>query len=232
MVFPYLKARATVYGDTDPFRIKEGMEQAGFTTCLLEKASPVLLNGPLTVMPPDGLGERTLQRMLAFYRKEIEQLLAAIRERKIDKDCPPELLYVMTSMIFGRKRYHGCGIGKGMAGISVTGDIYPCHRFIGQEELRLGNISDYYAEGLNDYYRAVVDHLPECKSCWARYYCGGGCFYHNMANTGDMHRPDTLDCQERKAMYEGLIQVYCLLDEGDKEYLKEILKDVTYERRP
>lgn len=101
-----------------------------------------------------------------------------------------------------------------------------------QEALRLGNISDYHAGGVNDYHRAIVDHLPECRSCLARYYCGGGCFYHNMANTGDMHRPDALDCQERKATYEGLIQVYCRLDEGEKEYLKEILKDVTSERHP
>jgi uncharacterized protein len=171
--------------------------------------------------------------MTAYNREEVEELLALIKERRIDKDCPPDLLPLMAEMSSGEKRHYGCGIGKGMAGISITGDIYPCHRFAGQEEMRLGNIADYRAEGLNDYYRAVVDHLPECRNCWARYFCGGGCFYHNKAHTGDMHRPEPLDCLERKAMFEGIIHVWCELDEEDRKYLQDVLKDVEpAERRP
>jgi uncharacterized protein len=231
-VFPHLQARATVYGDADPFQIKEGMEQAGFTTCLLTKASPILLNAQRVGMPPEELGEQMLERMQAFNRKEIGQLLATIRGRKINRDCPPALLPSMAGIASGQKRHYGCGVGKGMAGISATGDIYPCHRFAGLEEMRMGNIAGYRAGGLNDYYRAVVDHSPECRSCWARYFCGGGCFYLNKAHTGDMRRPEALDCRERKAMFEGLIHVYCQLDDGDKEYVKDILKVVTTERHP
>lgn len=231
-VFPHLTARATICGDTDPFRSKEGMEQAGFTTCILSKASPVLLKTTPDGASPDGLGEQMLERMLAFHRREVDQLLIAIRERKINKECFPALLPTMAAMYSGQKRIYGCGIGKGMAGISVTGDIYPCHRFVGQADMRLGNIAGYHIDGSNDYHRATVKRLPECRYCWARYYCGGGCFYHNKAHTGDMHRPEPRDCKERKAMFEGLIHVYCRLDDGDKEYLQEILKEIEPERHP
>lgn len=231
-VFPHLQARATVYGDANPFSITEGMEQAGFTSCLLTRASPILLNAQCAGTPPsEWLKEQTLQRMLDFNHKEVEQLLAAIRERKIDKDCPSALLLGITEMASEKKHYYGCGIGKGMAAISATGDIYPCQRFVGQEKMCMGNIGNYSAGGLNDYYRAVVDQFPECRYCWARYFCGGGCSYANKAHTGDMHRPDSLDCRERKATFEGLIHVYCQLDDSDKEYVKDILKDVT-ERHP
>jgi uncharacterized protein len=47
-----------------------------------------------------------------------------------------------------------------------------------------------------------------------------------------MHRPEPRDCKERKAMFEGLIHVYCRLDDGDKEYLQEILKEIEPERHP
>ena len=51
-VFPNLKGRATVYGDADPFRIKEGLEQAGFTHCALIKASPAILSARSTRYAP------------------------------------------------------------------------------------------------------------------------------------------------------------------------------------
>jgi uncharacterized protein len=225
---PHLTARATLCGEADPFLVKEAMERAEFTTWFITKASPVLLNMQLAVIPSDR--EEASQRMLAFNHKEKEQLLAAIRERKINKDYLPGILHVMTEMDFGQKRHYGCGIGKGMVGISVSGDIYPCHRFVGIEELRLGNIADYHIEGLNHYWRAVVDHLPECASCWARYFCGGGCFYNNKAHTGDMHRPESLFCSETKAMFEGLIHVFCNLSKDDKEFLKGIMNHVIEER--
>ena len=167
--------------------------------------------------------------MQAFNRQEALELLLAIRERKIDKNNHPAALSGLILIASGQKRYHGCGIGKGFAGITVNGDIYPCHRFAGLEDMRLGNIADYRSGVCNDYHRSIVDSLPECMSCWARYYCGGGCFYLNKATRGDMRLPWELDCRERKAMYESLIHVYCQLDEADKEYVKEILKEATPE---
>jgi uncharacterized protein len=228
-VFPNLRGRATVYGDADPFRIKEGMEQAGFTHCAVIKASPAILSARSTSSPSDdGFGEQELERLKAYNREQTDQLLAYIRERKINKDCPPRLLPAIAGIGSAEKRLYGCGIGKTLVAVSVTGDIYPCPSFVGQEELRMGNIADYNAGELNDYHRAAVDHLPECRNCWARYYCGGGCFYNNKARTGNMHRPDVQVCMEKKATFEGLIHAWCRLDDGDKKYLKDILNDVKH----
>ncbi len=220
-VFPDLRGRATIYGDADPFLIKEGMEQAGFTHCAVIKASPAILGARSADMPSDdGYGEQELERLKAYDREQTDQLLAAIRERKINKDCPPRLLPIIAGIGSAEKRFYGCGVGKTMAAVSVTGDVYPCPCFVGQKELCMGNIADYNAGALNDYHRAAVDHQPECRSCWARYYCGGGCFYDNKARTGDMLRPDVQGCVQKKAMFEGLIHAWCHLDDGDKKYLK------------
>ncbi len=87
----------------------------------------------------------------------------------------------------------------------------------------MGNIANYNVEELNDYHRDVVDNLPDCRDCWARYYCGGGCFYFHKARTGDMHRRDPFDCRVMKGKVEGLIHLNCLLDEADRDFLKEVL---------
>jgi uncharacterized protein len=223
---PHLTGRATIWRDADPSLVKDGMIKAGFSTCYIAKASPVLLDAHQIDMPQDdGLGEQTLKRMMDFNRKEVEELFAVIRERKIDKDRLPPLLARLADICCGRKRHYSCGIGKGMVGISITGDIYPCHRFAGQDDIRMGNIDEYRAEGLTDYHRAGVDQLPVCRSCWARYYCGGGCLYRNKALTGDMYRPDDLDCREEKALIKGLIHLYHQLDEDDREYLKNFVNE-------
>ena len=56
-VFPNLAARATVHDDADPFRIKEGLKQAGFTSYSLIKSAPVILNSPFATMPAGPLEE-------------------------------------------------------------------------------------------------------------------------------------------------------------------------------
>ncbi len=105
-VFPNLKGRATIYGDADPFRIKEGLEQAGFTHCALIKASPAILSARSTGMPlDDGFGEQELERLKAYNREETDQLLASIREKKINKDCPPRLLPAIARIGSGEKRF-------------------------------------------------------------------------------------------------------------------------------
>jgi uncharacterized protein len=208
------------------------MEHAGLTTFYIAEATPVILSARSAEAPlNDDFGEQRLERMAAYNCKEIDRLLALIKERKFDKGASPFLLSALKDMVLARNRRYGCAMGKTTVAVSVTGDIYPCSSFVGMEDARMGNIADYRVEGLNDYHRAVVDQLPVCRKCWARYYCGGGCFYINMARTGDMHRPDSFDCRGKKVLYERLIHLYSLLDEADRNYLKDIFNVVTLEDR-
>jgi len=223
-VLPGLAARATLHGDGDPLRIRQGVLEAGFTACLLATESPVLLNGPPGDAGAETGAERRLEGMRALHRLEAGELSDLIRRRGIDKDLPPFSLGGLHGLVTGEKRHYGCGVGKGMVGIAVNGDIYPCHRFAGLADMRLGNIADYRAGALNDYHRGVVDSLPACRACWARYLCGGGCLYHNMACTGDMRRPSPPDCRERRHQFESMIHVRCGLDEADKDYVRGLLE--------
>lgn len=220
--FPKLMARATLCGDTDPFTVRRGLEESGFAHCSLTLASPVLLEGD--GMPEDQAGhEAAAARMLAFRRKEARDVFAAVAGRGLDPEHPPAglALALLSGLATGEKRHAGCGIGRGMRGVSVDGGIYPCHRFAGLEEFRLGGLDDYRSEGLNDYHRAVVENLPRCRSCWARYFCGGGCFYENRGRTGDMHRPDPLFCQEVRTLQEDLIAGWCRLSDEERAYARE-----------
>ena len=222
-VFPNAMARATAYGDTDPAEMRAGLEQAGFQRFGITQASDVILDGPRGCAPSRDQADR---RMLAMEADSAREFLRDVKARQAGWEARMGRVGALVGqMISGAKRHVDCGVGMTMVAITAAGDLYPCHRFAGQEDMKQGHIDSYRVDGgLNDYHRAVVDNLPECKDCWVRYACGGGCFYESKAATGDIHRPDPSLCRQTKALMEMAIPLYCQLDAADREYVKDSLK--------
>ncbi|HNX93390.1 MAG TPA: thioether cross-link-forming SCIFF peptide maturase, partial [Syntrophomonas sp.] len=86
------------------------------------------------------------------------------------------------------KRLSGCGAGMEYLVVTPNGDIYPCHQFVGEKQFLLGNI---FAGQLNEKLRGEFarNHLQnksECRKCWARYFCGGGCHANAYHANGDI----------------------------------------------
>ena len=220
---PNVMARATLYGDTDPAEVRAGLEQAGFKSFMIKKAARVILDNPLVEGTSNQ--EQADERTIAMEKSMADDLLRDIKARKVKREAANSMVgFFVGQMISTGKRHYYCGIGRGMAAITTSGDIYPCHRFAGLEDMKLGHIDSYKVDGINDYHRAVVNNLPECKHCWARYACGGGCFYESKAARGDIHLPDRSHCAEVKALMEMAIPLYLQLDDADKVYVKDSLK--------
>ena len=76
------------------------------------------------------------------------------------------------------KRVSGCGAGCEYVAITPFGDIYPCHQFVGNEDFIMGNLDEGITrnEVRNKFYasNSVLDK-KECKDCFCKYFCGGGC---------------------------------------------------------
>ena len=86
------------------------------------------------------------------------------------------------------KRLSGCGSGTEYLAVTPSGDLYPCHQFVGQEEFRLGNVrTGIEREDIVSRFRMVnVYAKEECRSCFARFYCSGGCAANAWNFTGDL----------------------------------------------
>lgn len=83
----------------------------------------------------------------------------------------------------GTHRPYPCGAGAGYLGVSAGGDLAACHRFVGDEAGALGDL----ATGVDRERQASwlesrhVHRQEPCRSCWARYLCGGGCHHEVIA---------------------------------------------------
>lgn len=114
------------------------------------------------------------------------------------------------------KRLSGCGAGHEYLAVTPEGDLYPCHQFVGREEFLLGNVADE-ADGVkntelpNKFRQAHVLNKEECRECWARYYCGGGCHANADLFNKDIHQPYKIGCELQKKRLECAIMIQAVL---------------------
>jgi len=86
----------------------------------------------------------------------------------------------------GTHRPYPCGAGAGYLSANAAGDFYACHRLIDDPQFAMGTLLDGPDEAARARHlkAAHVDNAEPCRTCWARYLCGGGC-YHEVSRRGE-----------------------------------------------
>ncbi len=117
------------------------------------------------------------------------------------------------------KRLRGCGCGNDYVAITPDGDIYPCHQFVGMEEYKMGNIDEgtFNQEMKADFANCHVYSKPECRKCWAKFYCSGGCNANNYQYVGDVRSAHKISCELEKKRLECAIMLKAARTFGDVE---------------
>ena len=114
------------------------------------------------------------------------------------------------------KRISGCGSGTEYMAVTPWGDLYPCHQFVGEEEYKLGDVwngvtNDPVREefrGCNAYSR------EECKDCWAKLYCSGGCAANAFHASGSIRGIYEPGCELFRKRMECAIMIKVAEDEN------------------
>ena len=72
--------------------------------------------------------------------------------------------------------------------VTPWGDLYPCHQFVGEDDFRLGDIwhGVTNTEAQSQFASNSLYAHPECRDCWARLYCSGGCAANAYHATGSV----------------------------------------------
>lgn len=134
-----------------------------------------------------------------------------------------------------------CYSGRTVIGISVDGDIYPCHHWNNQSnrtpckydyrEFRTGSLS----EGINHKIRERFsdfssDNIEKCVKCPARFICGGPCYAISQLYYGDIGKVFPGQCNYMAEVDRSIKYVCSTLKMKNKDILLNILDSINQTR--
>ena len=153
------------------------MLDLGFTELSME---------PVVCAPdsPSALTQEDLPIVLEQYELLAQKMLEHHRGGK-----PFTFYHYMIDLKGGPciyKRVSGCGSGTEYMAVTPSGDLYPCHQFVGEERFKLGDVWQGVTntEIREEFAACNVYSRPECADCWAKLYCAGGCAANAYHATG------------------------------------------------
>ena len=107
------------------------------------------------------------------------------------------------------KRLSGCGSGTEYLAVTPWGDFYPCHQFVGQEKFLMGNVDEGITNtDIRDEFKCCnVYAKEECKKCFAKFYCSGGCAANAYNFTGSINGTYDIGCELQRKRVECAIML-------------------------
>jgi uncharacterized protein len=171
------------------------MADLGFTELSME---PV-------VCPPDdpyALTDEDMPKIFEQYEILAKEMLKRKKEGR-----PFTFYHYMLDLKNGPciyKRITGCGSGTEYMAVTPWGELFPCHQFVGDPKYSLGNIYDGITNTeIQDGFRSCNAYArEECKDCWARLYCSGGCAANSYHATGSINGVYKYGCELFKKRIE------------------------------
>jgi uncharacterized protein len=121
----------------------------------------------------------------------------------------------ISRLILSQSRLSDCFMSENcqnhFISIGPEGDIYPCNRFYGIDDYRLGNIVEGDLEtAMNSQKRRLyaarnAETIEQCRDCHIKNYCNGGCMHHAVVHYGSLYAPDHL-CLVYKGLFDHAIK--------------------------
>ncbi|MBQ9471552.1 MAG: thioether cross-link-forming SCIFF peptide maturase [Ruminococcus sp.] len=176
------------------------MADLGFTELSME---PV-------VCPPDDPYALTYDDLPVLF--EQYEILAKDMLRREKEGKPITFYHYMLDLGSGPciyKRISGCGSGTEYMAVTPWGDLYPCHQFVGDPKYLLGNVYDGVTNtAVQDEFKLCNAYArPDCKDCWAKLYCSGGCAANAYHATGKVTGTYKYGCELFKKRMECAIMM-------------------------
>lgn len=174
---------------------------------------------PVVTAPndPSALTAEDRRIVMEQYEKLAELMLKRDAEGK-----PFTFYHYMIDLKGGPciyKRISGCGSGTEYMAVTPWGDLYPCHQFVGDEKFKLGDIWHGVDNTTiqNEFASCNVYAREECRDCWARLYCSGGCAANAYHATGSVRGVYKEGCELFKKRMECAIMVAAARELGSEE---------------
>ena len=200
----YMRGTYTHY-NTDFTNDLFHMADLGFTELSME---------PVVCAPGDpcALTEEDFPVLCEQYEILAKDMLRRWREGK-----PITFYHYMVDLKHGPciyKRVTGCGSGTEYMAVTPWGELFPCHQFVNDPAYSMGDVW----KGITNpqlgekFHRCNVVANPDCRDCWARLYCSGGCAANSYHATGSIGGVYEYGCRLFKKRMECAIMLQAAME--------------------
>jgi len=113
--------------------------------------------------------------------------------------------------------------------VSTDGAVYPCRSLVGIDEYRLGDVERGIDPARHEpWLHLTIEERHDCKTCWARYLCGGGCYAQAAIACGAPARPNPVECRYTRGLMELAMELIARLETEAPGKLDDALADVVF----
>ncbi len=167
---------------------------------------------PVVAQPTESyaLREEDVPKLIEQYDELVSEM---VKRKKDGKGF--NFFHFMIDLSGGpcvAKRLSGCGSGTEYLAVTPTGDLYPCHQFVGMKEFLLGNVDEgvVNTEIRDEFKLCNVYAKEKCKTCFAKFYCSGGCAANSYNFSGSINGTYEIGCALQKKRIECAIALKAL----------------------
>ncbi len=188
---------------------------------------------PVTTGHPDfQLDGQAMDLLLNEFENLAENFLQAAREGKFFGFS--NLIDLLVSLHQGEVMNYPCGAGLGLFAVDPLGRLYLCQRFTGIDEFNMGDVFDGFNHNKLAKFReeAEISNKTDCRKCWVRTICTGGCYHEACVREGSHLKPNLHYCEWIKRWSEIGLEVYCQLAVEHPEYLEQLCLSRGYPAEP
>jgi len=123
----------------------------------------------------------------------------------------------------GASKAYPCGAGLGLMGVSTDGDVALCHRFAGSDDHKLGTVRtgvDRLVQ-IGFLEKHHIEDKTDCRVCWARPLCAGGCYHEAHTRYGDTAHANLHYCEWIRGWTDTCLRIYGELAARNPRYLEQ-----------
>ncbi len=182
---------------------------------------------PVTTSPNRqyAIGDQGFDRMLDQFRALASEFLEHVVSNRHHgfsnvKDTLEEIHK-------GVSKAYPCGAGLGLLGVSTDGDVALCHRFAGSDTHKFGTVRDGIDRQVQSAFlqQHHIADKTDCRVCWARPLCSGGCYHEAHVRYGTTTRPNLHYCEWIRGWTDTCLKIYGELSERNPDFLARFDRD-------
>lgn len=210
-----INARVTVvHGQANIIEAFSHLSSVGFKNIGF---SPVSSTDPIYALTDDDLDAFTD----GFAKLACKFLSSASEDRLLGFS---NLTHLVQLLHDGINRQYPCGGGLGLMGMDTDGRLYVCHRFIRNRKFLIGDISRGIDKAFQkDLLNTLnIENKSLCRACWAKYLCGGGCYYEIDLKGGGLTNPPVEYCKWLLKWFTLGMEVYIRIMRDNPNFIRKL----------